>query len=279
MTPEMETAASKPDLYEDILAAPLVQVFSVWIHSNFVDGRPCEIYGSICATEGPSTSFLYRREADESETIQELGKLSLIGPGLKIYTYDKLRMVVVQTENNFAYLYYVAFQFAVSAVVEAAIIERADDARSCFANVYGSLVASYSDNRRFCKSDDELKYLQTALFEKSSDKPLRMVVGTPIILSTSVVAVPAYSSLVIEVNLFDSQVQLASGRMEFPARSFGERTELIQSENGSVQVKVTWRNAYRCMYEERESKSGNAKDSKNGETEPSKKGRVLEENL
>ena len=69
MIPEMETAASKPNLYEDVLAAPLVQIFSVWIHTNSVDGRPCEIYGSICATGGPSTSFLYRREADESETI------------------------------------------------------------------------------------------------------------------------------------------------------------------------------------------------------------------
>ncbi|KAL2943847.1 Ketimine reductase mu-crystallin [Bienertia sinuspersici] len=67
--------------YEDALATPIIQVFSVTVDTSFDDDRLCEIYGSIRTMEGQNTSInLYERYPEDSESIQKHGTLSLIGP-------------------------------------------------------------------------------------------------------------------------------------------------------------------------------------------------------
>lgn len=274
--------------YRDALAIPLVQIFSVCVYTNFDDGRPCAIYGLIQATEeGGSTIHLYDRGPEDPETILKHGTLTLIDPegdalllGTRAITvdlclkdkirdielvkgkhyldpmtqgiedsYDKLMRAVIQGEHGFAYLYYSTFRFATTATVEVSITEKSESS-SCAADVYGSIVASYSNSRQYCNSDDELKYLETILFDKRADEPIRMTVGTPVKLLRSVVAMPAYSFIIIKADLFDSQGQFASGLVELPVLDGGYYIKSIPSKDGSIQVRVKFRDAYSKIDEE-----------------------------
>ncbi|KAK9734573.1 hypothetical protein RND81_04G149200 [Saponaria officinalis] len=268
------------DRYYGTSVTPLVQVFSVCISTNFDDGKPCEIYGSIRALEGLVPRFdLYNRDPDDSETIWKDGTLSLIGPvgeaiipslstsldfcvkdrirGVEVVkgslsldpvsedSYDRPLRSVVPGVHGDVYVYYVVFRFAMYATVQVLINENETVDKNCNAvDIYGSIVTGYENGSKYCSGDEEVKELETRLFDKPPNQPLRVVLGTPMGLSRNVVVVPAYTSLTIDVNLWDSNGKIAAGCLLYPAHLLSDNSQYIRTQNACVEVRVRWHHAY-----------------------------------
>ncbi|KAK9734577.1 hypothetical protein RND81_04G149400 [Saponaria officinalis] len=279
-TRDFEATPNIEDECYETSVTPLVQVFSVCISTNFDDGKPCEIYGSIRALEGPVPRFdLYDRDPDDSETVWKDGTLSLIGPvdgaiipslstsldfcvkerirGVEVVkgslsldpvsedSYDRLLRGVVQGVHGDVYVYYVIFQFAVYATVQVLVTENENVDKNCkAADIYGSIVTGYENGRKYCSGDEEVKGLETRFFDKPANQPLRVVLGTPMGLSRNVVVVPAYTSLTIDVNLWDSNGKIAGGSLLFPAHLGSDSSQYIRTQNACVEVRVRWCHAY-----------------------------------
>jgi len=299
--------SSMPDLTYDVRAAPLVQIFSVSLFTEFDNEIPCEIYSSIRASDGQGIGLdLYDRDLNDCETTIKDGTLSLTGPegypilgskgvtidvdlkdkirGIELIrgrhyldsmredSYDKLTKAVFQGRHGSVHLYYTTFQFAIAAIVEVAIVPKGEGSGG-FDDVYGSITAYYKDDKQFCRSDDEVKHLKTSLFEKPSDKSVRVMMGTPLKLLRSLVAVPAYSSLIIEAELFGSRCQFSSSPVVFPIVDSGYFIASIPSEDGCVElkIKVNRRNVYPQVYGEIKP---NTKHTESKTEEPPKKAKV-----
>ncbi|XP_074313352.1 uncharacterized protein LOC141648523 [Silene latifolia] len=266
--------------FDGRLATPLVQVFSVRVSTNFDDGKPCEIHGSIRVLEGSDCQFhLYDRHTEDSETIYQSGNLSLIGPHdgailpsmrtkLKFELKDKIRGVDVvngklkldlSTEDSYdrllkgtvkgahgsASVYYVVFRFACYGYVQVRVTKIDNDENKCnTADMYGSVVARYENARMYCSDEKDVKLLETRLFDHPSCLPLRLLDGTNIRMSRNVVVVPTYSTLAIEVNLWDLNGEIASDRLQFPAYLQSEVPLYIQTQYARVQVQIIWGDAY-----------------------------------
>ncbi|KAK9716023.1 hypothetical protein RND81_06G206500 [Saponaria officinalis] len=277
--PETSTAA-QDTYYTDRLVTPLIQVFSVRFVTDFDEDKPREIYGSIRVSEGSDAVFdLYDRGPGDSETICKDGTLSLIGPNdnaivpLKATTldlclsdrvqgvevvkgslsldpvgedsYDRLLKVVVEGAHGVAYVYYAVFRFAVYGTVHVNVTKN-DDAL----DIYGYVVAEYGNGRMYCDADDEVTCLETRLLDVPSHRPLHVVVGEPtsIELPRNVAVVPAYSTLNIQVNLWDSNGKIASDCLQFPAHLLREDPLYIRTLTSCVEVQVHWHHAYYHLY-------------------------------
>ncbi|KAK9734603.1 hypothetical protein RND81_04G151200 [Saponaria officinalis] len=292
------------DDYIDRLSTPLIEVLSVCISSDFNDGEPCEIYGSILALEEQCPLFdLYdRSNPEDSETIVKRGTLSLKGPDdraiipslsptLHICLKDRIRGVevvnghlnlelgdedscdrlikrAVEGAYGVAYVYYVVFQFAVYGTFEVRVTSNDNDGKKGnVADIYGSIVAEYENATMYCNDDDEVKLFAPRLFDEPPHLPLRVLLGTPIRLFRNVLAVPAYSSLSIKVNLCDSNGTIADGCLEFPAYTLGDKTLCIQTQYACVEVTVRWHHAYYYIYKDRFAKYSKPETGKRPKTE------------
>ncbi|KAL2944014.1 60 kDa jasmonate-induced protein [Bienertia sinuspersici] len=302
--------------YEDALATPIIQVFSVTVDTSFDDDRLCEIYGSIRAMEGQNTSFnLYDRCPEDSESIQKHGTLSLIGPNDEVmfpFTgvtldfclrdkirevevikgnvsldsligegdyFDKLMKVVIKGEHGLACVHYAIFQFGVLGTLEVAITELKGNLSGYFSSIYGSLVATYGNSRQYCCTDDDLKYFESVLLRKPSDEQIQIMVGNPIQLSRYVVVVPAYSSIRVEANLWDSNGRIIDDYIDFEVRCLSGETKFIKSQCACLQVKVRWEDAYVQFYKDRMLKAKTKAVEDNDQEEMQKKRRVGAVNL
>ncbi|KAK9748906.1 hypothetical protein RND81_02G089200 [Saponaria officinalis] len=269
---------------DDRLTTPLIQVFSVCIDV----GKPCEIYGTIRAWEESRPRFyLYERGPEDSETIVGDGTLSLIGPhggaiipslnnsldfclrdrvqGVDVVnseldldpvtedSYDRLLKRDVPGPLAVAHVYYAVFQYAHYATVQVTVTKNDVGDNSCHAtDIYGSIVAGYANARKYCSVDEDLKLLETRVFDKQSHQPLRVMLGTPISLSRDVVVVPAYSTLTMQVNLWDSiHGKIADETLNFPAHMRGQDPVHIRTQYACVEVLVQWDHVYRYLYNDR----------------------------
>ena len=79
-----------------------------------------------------------------------------------------------------------------------------------------------------------------------------MMMGTPLKLLRSLVSISAYSSLIIEAELFGSRCRFTSSPVVFPIVDYGYFIASIPSEDGYVElnIKVNWRNVYPQVYGE-----------------------------
>ncbi|XP_074281793.1 uncharacterized protein LOC141606531 isoform X2 [Silene latifolia] len=278
------------DDYEGCLTTPLIQVFSVRISTYFNDGKPCEISGSIRVLEGSCPCFhLYNRDPKDPQIIWKDGTLSLIGPKesfivpslstkLELRLYDRLRDVElvagdlsldsdsdnrlrkaeVKGVHGIAFVDYAVFPFAVNGTVMVTVTKKNNDDgdKNCdAANIYGSIITEYENGRAYCSTDTDVKMLETRLFDKPAHQPLRVVVGTHIPLSRNVVAVPAYSSLTIKLNLWDSNGKIADDSLQYPSYLLGENPKYISTQYACVEVRVRWNDAYCYLYKDRISSS------------------------
>ncbi|XP_074274481.1 uncharacterized protein LOC141598667 [Silene latifolia] len=292
------------------LAMPMIQVFSVCIKADFDDGKPSEIYGSIRVLEESHPRFdLYNRDPEDSETIWKVGALSLIGPDggaivaslgteLDLCLYDRIRGVGVvngklkldpMTEDSYdrlikcdvegahgsASVYYVVFQFALHGSVQVIITKNDNDDKKCnAADIYGSVVVGYENARMYCSGDEYVKQLETRLFDKPSHQPMRVMAGIPIRLSRNVVAAPAYSTLTIKVNLWDSGDKIAGDCLQIPASLHEENSLFIRTQYACVEVRVRWHHAYIYLYRDRKMHNSNRVKSSKEREEVQKKSRV-----
>ncbi|XP_074281963.1 uncharacterized protein LOC141606653 isoform X2 [Silene latifolia] len=265
------------------LVVPLVQVYSVSLHTDFDYGNgPCDIYGSIRATNSQGViTNLYMRDIANHETVPNGGSLSLVERFYKFLSYgpttnttidldlsDKSRNTVLINEKHnlhsfteefedssyklikkiipgahcFAVVYYAKFLYAVRAVIKVAIFSKRDTT-SPSVDVYGDIAVGYPNARQYCNNDDEVRHMKCTLFSKPFDDPERVMVGTTMRLSRYVVAMPIYSSLVIDADISDSHGRLASGSLEF--QTGGQCKKLIDDEFGTIIVIVRLETPYR----------------------------------
>ncbi|XP_074289964.1 uncharacterized protein LOC141616555 [Silene latifolia] len=270
------------------LVAPLAQVFSVSLHTDSDDDKPCDIYGTICTTnaQGLTLNNLYKRPHANSEVIPNGGILSLKGGLNNFLTYspttnttidldlnvksrntvlvikekrnlhsfnqddfedssNKLIKDIVHGEGCFAVIYYAKFLYAVRAVVRVAIFSKRDPS-SAVADVYGNIALGYGNARKYCNNDDEVRHMKCTLFSKTFDHPKRVRVGETMKLSNYVVAMPAYSSLVIDADISDSHGRLAAGSLEIPFD--GPHQKVIDGEFGTIAVTVLFSTPRRSEY-------------------------------
>ncbi|KAK9741417.1 hypothetical protein RND81_03G104100 [Saponaria officinalis] len=301
------------DDYKGCLTTPLIQVFSVCVSLNIDVGKPCEVYGSIRSFEGSRPRFhFYHRGPEDSETVDKDGTLtlSLIGPhggavipfldnsldfrlrdrvqGVDFInskleldpvtddSYDTLLRRDVPGRLGVAHVYYAVFQLAHYATVQVTVTKNDDDSSCPATDIYGSIVAGYANGNRYCRADEDLKFLETRLFDKKSHQPLRVMLGTPIMLSRDVVVVPAYSTLTMEVNLWDSNHGKIAGKtLNFPAHMIGHDPVQIRTQYGCVEVFVHWRHAYLYLYNDRFMDDSDRGESSNDLHEMQKKPRVI----
>ncbi|KAK9734588.1 hypothetical protein RND81_04G150000 [Saponaria officinalis] len=169
-------------------------------------------------------------------------------------SYDTLLKGVVEGAHGSAYVYYTIFKFAVYGSLKVTV-NTYDDVDGAYkaeaADIYGSIVVGYENGRRYCTTDEEVKFLETRVFDKSSHQPLRVLIGKPITFSRNVVAVPAYSTLKIQLNLWDSIGKIAGECLRFPAHFTRSKPFYIQTQHAYVAVDVRWYNAYLHIYKGR----------------------------
>ncbi|XP_074291550.1 uncharacterized protein LOC141618351 [Silene latifolia] len=305
--------SASPFDYEGDPATPLVQVFSVHIFNHFDDGKPCEIYGSIRVLESHRPHFhLYNRDPEDSETILKKDCLSLIGPDrypiipslsteLELCLYDRIRGVKVVDEkldldpvnddsydrlmkhevrgpHVYADVYYVIFQFAAYATLHVKVTKTENGDNNCdAADIYGSIVTGYENVRRYCSHDSDVDQLETHVFDKPFHQPLRVLLGEPIKLSRKVVAVPAYSSITIQVNLWDSNGKIADDCLQCPAYNRGDSFSYIRTQYACVEVRVQWKHAFLYLYRDRKMLLLKEKEPSNEQEDMKKKQKVFYE--
>ncbi|XP_074294549.1 uncharacterized protein LOC141622415 [Silene latifolia] len=257
------------------IVAPFIQVFSVSLHTDIDDDKPCEVYGSIYATNSRGVvSNLYTKFVANPETVPNKGILSLKGGYDIVLSYgpstnttidfnvsDKSRNTVVIKEKHnlhsfnedfedtsnklikdivygercFALVCYAKFLYGCRVVVYVAIYTKRDTTSTCV-DVHGSIVVGYDNARRFCNNDDEVRDMKYLLFNKPFDQPERVIVGRTMKLSRSVVVLPAGSALVIDADVSDSRGRLVSGSVEFHVG--GQSKKSIDDEFGTIKVIV-----------------------------------------
>ncbi|CAH9103933.1 unnamed protein product [Cuscuta europaea] len=112
---------------------------------------------------------------------------------------DKQLCNVFQGENGFATVHYSIFSKAVQAVIKTSLNFKMGYVNDCSQKVYGSLIAHYNCfdySSRYTK-----EYYRSVLFRRIEDEVIELNADSTLPLSRSMVVVPAYSSLVIDVDL------------------------------------------------------------------------------
>ncbi|KAK9755923.1 hypothetical protein RND81_01G059600 [Saponaria officinalis] len=110
------------------------------------------------------------------------------------------------------------------------------------ANLYGTV----STTCIIDGNDGKISYPWSLLFRNSNEDSIELTSGDFIDLSRSVVAVPAYSSLIIQASFYyrDSSLPAASGILEFKPNHNKIAKQDIVGDNGRIRVRVVWGSAY-----------------------------------
>ena len=246
---------------------PLVEVFYVRILN--IDGEdPGELYGTITATDGLQSYYIYNRDRVNYESINPGEHVTLTGPSRAISAegdfivdfslmdrdslspddeisrgqiawnvydhtnvYDELRTVTISGEYGSAALNYVVMSNAAEALVEVILID-ADGEDP--AEVYGRI---YSQNSSF---DGEIELFRTSAKNYVSVHP-----NIQITLLRSALAVPMDATLKISAYLWDHDTispddEIAKGSVEFRPEILKSASDFIEGQYGKVEVRVSW---------------------------------------
>lgn len=158
--------------------------------------------------------------------------------------YDQPLSVSFQGPNDSCItLCYAIFEHAVHAFVEVQIIDTNAVPTITEYHVHGAIYASYGHfecgNDSYSKDD-----YKSTLFKTSASKSVNAQRWKSLQLSRRIVAVPAYTSLIIEADLWDtSHLKLAQGKVEFKPHSKGMKVDYIRGDvdaNVAVRVIVKW---------------------------------------
>lgn len=261
---DMETTAGQALIFD---GRPLVEVFYVRILN--IDGEdPGQLYGTVTATDGLQSYYIYNRDRGDYESISPGEHATLTGPSRAIsaagdfiidfnlmdsdslspddeisrgqiawnvydYTnvYDKLQTDTISGKYGSAALNYVVMSNAAEALVEVILINGDGEDP---ANVYGRI---YSQNSSF---DGQIE-----LFRRSAKDYVDVHPKNPIPLLRSALAVPMDASLKISAYLWDrddisSDDEIAKGTAEFKPEILKSASKFIDGHYGRVEVRVTW---------------------------------------
>ncbi|XP_057530526.1 uncharacterized protein LOC130808967 isoform X2 [Amaranthus tricolor] len=139
-------------------------------------------------------------------------------------------------------MFYAILEHAVIASIQVRVIDKNVVPLSSKYQVRGTIFASYS---HFEVGDDSVikEECKTTIFKTSDFKSVKAEHGKKLELSRWVVAVPAYSSLIIEADLWDtdSSIKIAEGKLECLASNMNLLADYILGYNNlAIEVMVCW---------------------------------------
>lgn len=262
---DMETTAG--EALEPPDGRALAEVFSVCI-LDIDNESPGDLYGTITATDGLQSYYIYNRDKGNSQSISVRDYATLTGPSRALsaadyfiidvnlkdhdsisfddeiskgkikwnaydYTsvWDKVQTTDIKGEYGSAQLRYAVMSNAAEALVDVVLINGDDENP---AGVYGKI---YAMNTSF---NDEIE-----LFRKSDETPEQVYPKASIPLLRPAVVVPMDASLKIRVDLWDYDKlspndKIARGTVEFKPDIYHSVYKRIKGEYGEVEVRVRW---------------------------------------
>ncbi|KAM0664435.1 hypothetical protein ACQRIU_007017 [Beauveria bassiana] len=243
---------------------PLAEILWVKI-DNIDDENPGNLFGTITATDGLSSQYVYNVDSGNRQDVYPHGQVALTGPSRAISAagsfvidldlkdfdylspndeisqgqiswnvYDPSNMYDEPLQKSIAVSYgqatvdYVVMSNAAEALVEVVLIDGDDENP---ANVYG-YVKVYS------------KFVERELFRKENDY-IDVRPGENIPLSRAVMAVPMDSTLRVFAVLGDYDSlspndNIARGSVEFKPQVLQSTKQTITGDYGKVEVRITW---------------------------------------
>ncbi|KAL2928447.1 Ribosomal protein S6 kinase delta-1 [Bienertia sinuspersici] len=232
---------------ESILAGPLVQVISVQVLPDVIDqNKPLTIYGRIYAEFRDTTSGekivhdLYNRKCDNAEVLGPSGTLTLISPDCSSWPLDicmsfpNTRLVVdvcageyVHGEAGALAMRYISMPLAVYGHVRLLFTPKQsnilDEENHPSLNVKGKIVARFGIIFGSHASEEYTLFeKQSNEFERVDLSPRKRMGGMR--LSRGWVGVPAYSSLILDLDLSEFGTE----------RKILKETVELRVENGLV---------------------------------------------
>ncbi|KGQ09267.1 Protein synthesis inhibitor I [Beauveria bassiana D1-5] len=251
---------------------PLAEI--LWVDVGNIDSEePGDLYGSITATDGLSSQYVYNVDKANYQSIYPHTSVVLTGPSRAISaassfvidlnlmdkddlsrddkisqgqiswnvydpsnTYDVPRQTSITGAYGQATVNYVVMSNAAEAVVEVILINGDEETP---ADIFGNIRVDSKFVQR-----DLLNRFPGGIYRTGEGYiSLRPEEHTP--LSRAVMAVPMDDSLKVHVRLWDHDDlspndEVAKGMAEFRPQLFQSTKETITGDYGSVEVRVTW---------------------------------------
>ncbi|KAM3465040.1 hypothetical protein MY5147_009369 [Beauveria neobassiana] len=245
---------------------PLVEI--LWLEIDNIDKEdPGDLYGTITATDGLSSQYLYNVDRADDQSVSPGDRVALTGPSRTISAAgsfvidfnlvdkdsdvsnddeiikDQLSWNVYNASNQYdvpipkpisgAYgqgkVDYVVMSNAAEALVEVVMVNGDNEDP---ANVFGT-VRVHS------------KFVQRQLFQKADNEHIEIGQGKKIPLSRAVMAVPMDDTLEVHVDLTDHDPEsfndnIATGSVSFKPQVLRSASLPIPGQNGNVEVRVAW---------------------------------------
>lgn len=261
---------------------PLVHVLSVRIQPRKDVKKPLVVYGRISVEHFDSTygvlvgHDLYKRDPSLAEVLDSTGTLTLNGPDFmcqpdsaiipmfrnKINAelfdehgnvlaedcfslddteieggYEQVKSTCIPCEQVSLVVAYIAIPFGYSCRLKIRFCSRKVPGKHDSVNVNGKIVASCVNTYGNYSSEE------CVLFQKHSNAFERVEIdGAKMLLSRCWVALPAYSSLVIGVNLseYDTGRKIVNGSVQLLAEPGPLSAQKIILDDMYIQVSVAW---------------------------------------
>lgn len=246
---------------------PLVEIFDVRILN--IDGEdPGDLYGTIKATDGLNSSYVYNRDSGDYEKVGPGGTATLTGPARAISAagefvidfdlkdhdslspddeisrgqiiwnpydftnvFDIVQTAEIKGQYGSAALDYVVMSNAAEATVNVVLINGDNEDP---ADVYGTI---YAYNDSFANKIE--------LFRRNKSNYVQVSPKDPIPLLRTALAVPMDTTLKIETQLWDYDTispddEIANGVAELQPEILISASQSIKGVYGEVEVRVTW---------------------------------------
>ncbi|KAJ8453256.1 hypothetical protein Cgig2_008140 [Carnegiea gigantea] len=245
------------DVWFSLHWAPTLLIIHCSNASVYKKGSIFEVCGVVSVTDEEGTTFdVYNRQKDHPELIPLGGSLSISGRHCGVVSLSTTLKVKVDLRDWAQDLVIAEGLFYMSYRTKDDFdqfgVEHVHGEQCCFAAIIrdnvsfngGGANSVCFDGKKV--SDVHKAYTSCVLFRKSIDQAARVKFETHIPLNRRVVAVPAFTSLVIEVNLFecdgDAYNPFVSGVLEF----YGDRfpTKRVSGPKGVIEVIVAWQSAH-----------------------------------
>ncbi|XP_056689544.1 uncharacterized protein [Spinacia oleracea] len=153
--------------------------------------------------------------------------------------YDKLQTVILNSLHGRATVYYATVLYGVMAHIELEFHNDEDYGGDPPSDVHLIVTARYGNSKLY---PTDSNYFQMVLLKKPLDDLVQTTdaTGTSKLLCQHCVVVPAYSSLIVEANLFSPSGKSLCGCVEFSAVYAGQFIHKMRVLNGHVRVQLTW---------------------------------------
>ncbi|KAL8160785.1 hypothetical protein V2J09_012274 [Rumex salicifolius] len=264
---------------KDLCPSPAVEIFSVFIGRE--KSKAIQIYGSVeILSDDDDMCYIFKRDEKDALGLQEHMKSTLILDGSRLLEdcsslgikfdirdvedrlairgyvdwpvavldsdlwHEKQLCSLIQGQKGFAAVHYSIFSDAVAANIKVFLKLKA--VRGCvdmYPKVCGSLVTQYNCydySTRYSKD-----YYRIVLFRRGQEDAIQPSCDWSIPLSRSMVVVPSYSSLVVNVDLSSSFGDTYSGSQKLACveeieMKIGEGSKTKETDDCLLHIELDW---------------------------------------